>query len=150
MPMLPMLVAMMVQAPTPSAAALELARRLAAHGALAMVAPMMAEKDLADLASEDPTLTTEQKARLLAIGHTEARTALDRLTRTLGVRYAAKLSIADLRTLVAQTESPAAARLRAIQPGVVAETMTTIGTLDLKKQTAAAFCKESGKLCDRK
>ncbi len=149
-----MLAAMMATAPTPTAEAEALGRRLAAAGALASIAPLLVEKDLADLAGEDPSLTAADRATLLEIGREEGRQGTERLTAALGHAYASRLTVPELKQLVAQNESAAARRLRAIMAPSVAETMAAIGQVDLKKDTVAAFCKRTGrttgKTCGRR
>ena len=45
--------------------------------------------------------------------------------------------------------SSAGKRYRAAMPGVIAETMKSIGNMDFKGDVRAAFCKETGKLCGK-
>jgi len=134
-------------APTEEAQAL--GKRLAAAGTLATIAPLLIERDVADLAKEATTLTPTETARLKAIGQAEGRKGIDRLTAAMGAAYAERLSVDELRTLVAQAESPAAAKRRAIEPAVLMAAMQSAGEIDVKKDVAAAFCKETGKLCKR-
>jgi hypothetical protein len=135
--------------PQPDAEAEALGKRLAAAGGLAALIPLVIEKDLADLAGEDPALTPDEKAQLLAIGRARGREGLGRLTDALGHGYATRLSPAELRALVATAESPAARQLRAVEPFVIVGALQALGGLDLKKETAEAFCKQTGKLCRR-
>ena len=127
-----------------------LGRRLATKSGIATIAPLMIEKDLAELAGEAPGLSQAERQRLLAIGRAEGRAGLDRLVAALGHAYAQRLSVADLRLLVAQSESKAAEHRRTAEPAAIAETMRSLGEIDLKKNVAAAFCRETGKLCDRR
>lgn len=147
--MLTILVALALEAAAPSAEAVDLGRRLAATGTLATLAPMLIEKDLGELAKESP-LTPAEQARLIEIGRGQGKAAIDRMVGAFGQAYAAKLSIEDLHELVAHAESPSERRLRAIQPAAIAEAMKTLGEIDIKTVSAAAFCKETGKLCNRK
>ena len=126
-----------------------LGRRLTAMSGIATIAPKLIEKDLLDLSQEDKTLSATERTRLLMIGHIEGRRSLDRLIATLGHAYASRLSVADLRRLVADNEAPAAARRRMIESAAIMETMAGLGQLDLKKTVASAFCRETGKLCHR-
>lgn len=145
------LLAILLQAAAPTAGteSQELGLRLARSTGLAVVAPAMIEKDLAELAEEDPSLSADQRKRLLALGRAEARAGWERVVQALGAGYAKRLSISDLKLLVAHAESPVAARWRAAEPLVLAEAATTIGSLDLKKTVATAFCRETEKLCQR-
>ena len=148
--MIALLLAAALQAASPAPEAEALGRRLARTGTMATLVPMLVEKDLAELAGEDASLTPAERAGLLAIGRAEGRRNLDRLIAALGHAYAKRLSIADLKLLVAQSEMPATARLRTAQPAVIAEAMGTVGAIDLKALTAAEFCRQTGKMCDRK
>lgn len=128
----------------------ELGVRLARTSGLAAIAPALVEKDLTELANEYPALSSGERQRLMTIGRTEAEVGLGKVLAAIGSGYARRLSVEDLRVLVANGESPAAARWRAAEPLVIAEAMGTLGSMDLKKNVAAAFCREAGKLCDRK
>lgn len=143
------LLALLLQAAAPTPEALALARRLAETGALATMLPMMIDKDLADLAAERPSLTAAQRSALIATGRRLAGAQRDRLMAALADGYARRLSIADLRTLVATAETPAARRKREADLPVVAGAMQALGAFDLKKETAARFCRDTGALCDR-
>ncbi|GAA0727231.1 hypothetical protein [Sphingomonas japonica] len=136
-------------AAAPSAEAEALGLRLAQAGTLASIAPMLIEKDLGELAAEDSSLTPAERDRLLEIGRTQGRAGYARVTAAIGHAYAKRLSVADLTLLVAHAEDPAARRFSAAVPGALAEAMQGIGTIDLKKDVAAAFCRDTGKLCDR-
>jgi hypothetical protein len=137
-------------ASTISPEAQELGVRLARASGLAAVAPALVEKDLAELANQEPSLTPEERQRLMNLGRSEARSGLEKIMNAIGAGYARRLSVEDLRVLVAHGESPAAARWRTVEPIVIAEAMGALGSMDLKKTVAAAFCRDAGKLCDRK
>ena len=128
----------------------DLGLRLARTSGLAAIAPALVEKDLQELANEDPSLSAEERQRLIDFGRAEARAGLEKIMKAIGSGYARHLSVADLRVLVAHGESPAAARWRTAEPIVIAEAMGALGSMDLKKNVAAAFCREIGKRCDRK
>jgi hypothetical protein len=64
-----------------------------------------------------------------------------------GHAYATRLSIEDLRTLVAFNESPVAKRWRDATPGAIMEAVQSMGSLDFKGDTRKAFCTRTGKLC---
>lgn len=133
----------------PSSEADGLGLRLARTDAIVAIAPTMVQKDLGELANEDPSLSPEQRKRLFEIGNDEGKTGIERVVRALGAAYAKHLSVHDLRVLVEQNESPEAARRRAAEPSVLIEAMTALGSMDLKKATAARMCIETGKLCAR-
>jgi len=141
----------LLQAAMPAVApeAQELGIRLARTSGLAAVAPALIEKDLAELLSEDASVTAAERERLMRIGREEARAGLERAMQAIGLGYAKRLSVEDLRLLVATAETPAAARWRAAEPFVIAEALSRLGSMDLKKNMAAALCREAGKLCGR-
>ncbi len=80
----------------------------------------------------------------------QSRAGFDKLAQALGREYAKRLSVKDRRELAAQNESPAAVRWRAVMPTVLIEAMNELGSIDHKKDTAALFCRDTNKLCDRK
>lgn len=131
----------------PSAEAESLGLRLARTGTLATIAPLLAAKDGEDLVAAHPELSDAEKAKLRAVAKQTADAAIERLNAAFGHAYAKRLSVAELRTLVAHAESPAAAHWRAIMPAALTEALTSVGSIDLKKDVAAAFCQETGKLC---
>ena len=137
-------------AAAPSAEAMALGTRLARAGLLAAIAPALIERDISELAAEDDRLTAAERARLAEVGREVGRAGIDRVIAALGREYAARLSVEDLRALVAFHESPAADRLRAAEPQVLVAAMSQLGTIDVKKDIAAAFCRETRKLCDRR
>ena len=146
------LLLMLLQASTPAipSEAQQLGVRLARTSGLAALAPALIEKDLAELAREDASLSAAERERLLSVGRAEAQTGLEKVMQAIGSGYARHLSIGDLKVLVAYGESPAAVRWRSAEPSVIAEAMSTLGKMDLKKKVAAEFCRSSGKLCGRK
>lgn len=147
-----LIIAMFMQAApvnSPPSEAQTLGRRLAASGPLSAILPLVIEKDLGDLSREDKFLTAAERERLLAIGRSISSAARNRLTTALGNSYAKQLSLSDLRILVAQNESAVTRRWHAAEPRAIVDAMRSMGELDLKKSTAAAFCKETGKLCHR-
>ncbi len=137
-----------LQAAAPSAEAVQLGERLARTGVLATIAPLQAQKDIEELAAT-PALSAEERQRIEAIGAQERDAALTKAMRVLGAAYAKRLTLAELRELVAQAERPAAVKRRAIEPAVIAETMQGLGEIDLKKRIATRMCAETRKLCDR-
>lgn len=137
-------------ASTISPEAQDLGVRLAKTSGLAAMAPALIEKDLTDLANENPALSAEERQRLMSLGRAEAQVGLEKIMKAIGSGYARRLSVSDLQVLVAHGESPSAARWRIAEPLVIAEAMGALGSMDLKKKVAAAFCRQTGKLCDRK
>jgi hypothetical protein len=128
----------------------DLGLRLARTSGLAAIAPALIEKDLAELAKEEPALTPAERQQLMTLGRAEARAGLEKIMQAIGSGYARHLSVEDLRILVAHGESPAADRWRKVEPVVVAGAVGALESMDLKKNVAAEFCREARKLCSRK
>ena len=133
----------------PGAEAEALGVRLARTSGIVTIAPIMMQKDLTELAKEDPSLSAGQQERLRQIGSAEGKAGIERVVAALGASYAKRLSLKDLRTLVKQNEGAEAVRRRAAEPSVIMEAMAAVGSMDFKKTTAARMCKENGKFCAR-
>ena len=133
----------------PSPEALRLSRRLAETGTLATVLPMIQQKETEELIADNPTLSAAEKERLRATARQVYEAGRERLMRAEAQAYATRMSLHDLRATVAFQSSSAGKRYRAAMPGVIAETMKSIGNMDFKGDVRAAFCKETGKLCGR-
>jgi len=148
-----MLIAALLLQATASATAtpeaVDLGRRLAATGTLASLIPLIVEKDLTELAAEDPAMTTADREALFTLGRAQGEAGRARLVEAMGAVYARELPVDDLRRLVAHAEDPAAQRMRALQPRLMMETMATLGPIDLKKDVAAAVCRDRRRLCGR-
>jgi hypothetical protein len=136
-------------APAPTAEAERLGVRLARNTGIATIAPVLIEKDLTELSAEDPTLTPAERDTLFAIGREGGKTGLEQVVQAIGRAYARRLSVADLRLLVAHAETPAAQRWRRAEPAVIADAAAALGSIDLKARTAARFCEVAKKLCRR-
>ena len=145
-----MLLALALQAVTPSAEAEALGRRLAERGTLAALLPLATARDTEELVAEHPELSDAEKAELRAAAETVAASGIDRLLAAEGKALAAALSLDDLRQLVTAAESGAAKRQRAALPGVILQTMKSAEGVDFKRDTLAAFCTKTGKACAAK
>ncbi len=133
--------------PAPSAAAEALGLRLAQTSTLATIAPILVAKDSAELVAAHPELSDAEKTLLRATATRIGTASTAQLNAAFGHAYAARLSIAELRALVAHAESPAARHWRKILPGAMADAMSSASQIDLKAEAMAAFCKATGKLC---
>lgn len=145
-----MLVALMLQAATPPPEALDLGKRLAATGTLAALLPAVTAKEREDLVGEHPEWSETDKAALRATADAEARKATDRLNTAIGQSYAARLSVEELRTLVAFNESETARKLREATPMAVLGAVQQLGEFDYKGTVRKAFCAQTGKGCPAK
>lgn len=142
-----MLILLAAAAAQPSPDALRLGRKLAEVGTLATILPMMKKSEVEELINDHPELDSDDQAKLRASADRVFETGRERLLSATGRAYAEHLSIADLRSVLAFQSSAVAKRYRAVTPQVIADTMKNVGKLDFKGDVAAAYCKETGKLC---
>ena len=143
----PALAALLLAAPTPEAEAL--GRRLAATGALETLFPAVAAKETEEMIAQHPELSAAERDMLRQTS-AEVRAAISaRMAAAFGHEYAERLSIKDLRALVAFAETPAARRYREAVPGVLMRTMGKVGNVDFGGDLRKAFCARTGKLCPK-
>ncbi len=147
-----MILALMLAAAAaaPSPEALSLGRQLAETGALAGLLPQISAKETEELVADHPEFSAADKAALRATARRVFEAGRDRLMDATGRAYAERLSVRDLRKLVAFQRSGAAHRYQAAMPQAIAATMQSVGKMDFKADVAAAFCKEKGRLCAAK
>jgi hypothetical protein len=141
------LIAIVMAQTAPSAEAEALGVRLAETGTLAALLPAIAAKEREDLVAAHPELSDAEKTTLRATADEVAKAGTARLSAAIGHGYAARLSIEDLRALVAFNEASAARHWREATPGAVMQAMATVGEMNLAEETRVAFCKKTGKLC---
>jgi hypothetical protein len=134
----------------PSPEAIALAREIAGHGTLAQIAPLQTQSEVEEMIRDHPELTEAEGERLRAIGERQTKALLDKALDAEARAMAAELSLADLRQLAAFNSSPAATHQRAALPKIMAATMAAMGDVDYAGGVRAAFCAESGKLCEKK
>lgn len=134
-------------APAASSEAEALGARLARGGTLATLLPVIGKKETEELVAAHPELSPADQARLRAAAQRTLDAGSARIMAAFGRSYARHLTAAELRTLVAQTESAPARKLHRVLPQVMAEAMGTLGAIDFKRDTLAAFCHDTGKLC---
>lgn len=141
-------VALAAALPAPDAEAL--GRQLAESGTLATLLPIMAAKETEEMVAAHPELSDAEKIALRETARETADAGKARIMAEMGRAYAAKLGLADLQALVAFNGSEAAKRYRAVTPEVMVSTMTSLGSIDFKGETMAAFCGKTGKGCPAK
>jgi hypothetical protein len=144
--MMLMLVMAMAMA-QPSAEALKLGRVIAESGTLASLLPMIKADETAKILKEHPDLTAAEQAKLRETAERVFSVGTDKLFTATARAYAERVSIDDLRKAAAYYRSPAAQRLQAAQPQVIAASVGAMQGMDFKKDLLAAYCKETGKLC---
>jgi hypothetical protein len=140
-----MAVLMMVAAAGPEAE--RLGREIAASGTLGTILPIMKEQQIAELIAANPTLSTAEQTILRSVAEKQFATGRDRIFAAEGHQYAQTLSLTDLRAIAAYQRSPAAARMRAALPKVIARTMQAMDGMDFKGDVTKAMCAATGKLC---
>jgi hypothetical protein len=143
------LIAIAMAQTAPSAEAEALGVRLAQTGTLAALMPVIVAKDLDELVAEHPDWSEADKAGLRATADELAQAGIARLTAAIGHGYAQKLSLEDLRALVAFNEGPVAKRWRDATPGAVMQAMTAVGQMDFKADARKAYCAKTGKGCPK-
>jgi len=139
--------ALAAAAPTPEAE--KLGRTLAESGTLAALLPLIQQKETEEIVAQSD-LSDAEKAAFRATAKRVFKEGRERLMAATGKAYAERLSVEDLRALVAFEQSDAAKRYRGAMPGAIVAAMRSVGQMDFKKDVRAAFCKETGKLCDAK
>jgi hypothetical protein len=144
------MVGVALAAASPSPEALALGRQLAESGSLAALLPLIQAKETEELVAANPELSAPEKAQLRAVAARTFAAGRERLMAATANAYAERLSVEDLRALVAFEKSPAAGRYRAAMPAAIAATMQAVGPMDFKGDVLEAFCKETGKLCGKR
>jgi hypothetical protein len=144
-----MIAALLLQAAAPSPEAVALGTRLAATSGLGPLLPAITAKETEDLVADHKELTDAEKAELRATGKQVAEAAVARVNATLGQEYAARLTLDELKALVAFEESPVAAARRAAMPLALMNGLAKLGEIDFKGDTLKAFCAKTGKACPK-
>jgi hypothetical protein len=142
-----MLIALALAAAAPSTEALALGRQIAEAGTLASLLPLMQARETEELVGAHPELSASEQAKLKETAERVYLAGRERLMAATARAYAERLSIRDLRAVVAFQKSSAARRYQRATPGAIAATMQAVGTMDFKADVLAAYCKDTGKLC---
>ena len=145
-----MILALLLAAAEPTPEALKLGRQLAEQGTLASLLPLIKAKETEELLAAHPELSPDEKAALKAVAERVFQTGRSRLMEATGRAYAERLSVRDLRRLVAFHKTGAAQRFQAATPQAIAATLQSVGKLDFKGDVSDAFCRQTGKLCASK
>lgn len=131
----------------PSPEALRLGHILAENGTLGTLLPMLQQKETDELVADHAELTAAQKQALKATARRVYDKERGKLMDVEAWAFAKQLSIADLRVISAFETCSAGQRFRAANPAVIMAVMQSLAGVDYKKDVAAAFCAETGKLC---
>jgi hypothetical protein len=144
------LIALTLAAAAPTPEALQLGREVAEAGTLASFLELVQAKETDELVEAHPELSEADRTKLRAAAHRVYLSGRERLMAATGRVYAERLSVEDLRAIVAYQKSRAGQDYRAAIPAVIAGTVESIGQIDFKGDVAAAYRKETGKLCPAK
>lgn len=136
-------------AATPSPEALDLARKVAANGVLATLGPLQTQSELEEMIQASPDLTEAERTRLRAIGEKRAAALIVKVIETQAVAMAAELSVEDLRALADFAGSPPALHQREAMPKIILATVQALDGVDYAGGVKAAFCAETGNLCEQ-
>jgi len=143
-----LLAALALAAAAPSAEAERLGIELAQSGTVAALLPLVAKKDIEELVAAHPEFAESDKAALRRSAERTFEAGRTKLMAATGHAYAERLTVAELRALVAFNRSAAAKHYREAMPGAIMAAMQAVGSMDFKKDSLAAFCRETGKLCE--
>ena len=143
------MIALALAAVAPSAEALALGRQVAEAGTLASLIQLVQAKETDELIEAHPELGEADKVKLRATAQRIYEGGREKLMQATARAYAERLSVADLRAIVAFQDSDAGKRYRASIPAVIAATVQSVGEMDFKGDVLAAYCKETGKLCGK-
>ena len=142
-----MVIALLLAAAAPSAEALALGRQIAEAGTLASFVELVQTKETDELVEAHPELSDADKAKLRVTARSVYQLGRERLMQATARAYAERLSVADMRDVVAFQKSRAGQTYRGAIPAVIAATVESVGEMDFKGDVLAAYCKETGKLC---
>ena len=143
-------IALMMVAANPTAEAVQLGRELAEAGVFAALLPAVKERETEELIAAHPKLSAPEKEALRASAYRTFDKGRERVMAGLATAYAERLTIEDLRALVAFDKSPVAQRYRLVAPEATLVTMKALGPMNFKDDAIANYCKETGKLCSPK
>lgn len=144
-----MVIAFLLAAAAPSAEAERLGRELANHGTLAALLPLKKAQEVEELLAAHRDLTASEQAQLRKTADRVFEKGRDRVLTATGHAYAKALSVKDLRKIVFFYRTPVARRFQKSLPAVIGGTVAGLDSMDFKGDVAAAYCKETGKLCGK-
>lgn len=142
-----MVIPLLLAAAAPSAEALALGREIAESGTMASLIELLQAKETDELVESHPELSDADKARLRVTARTVYERGRERLMQATARAYAERLSLADMRKVVAFQKSRAGRAYNGAIPAVISATVESVGDMDFKGDVIAAYCKETRKLC---
>jgi hypothetical protein len=133
-------------APLPAAQA-ALGRRLAELGDFNAMIGAMGHAEIEAMAAHTPDLTGAERARLRQVGEGVLASGRARILDALGGAYGRHFTAGQLRAIIAFLESPAGRAYVGALPQILPEIAAATQGVDLGRDVRAAFCRETGKLC---
>jgi hypothetical protein len=133
-------------APLPAAQA-ALGRRLAELGDFNAMIGAMGHAEIEGMAANMPDLTDAERARLRQVGERVLASGRARILGALGDAYGRHFTADQLRAIIAFLESPAGRAYVGALPQLLPEIAAATQGVDLGRDVRAAFCRETGKLC---
>lgn len=133
-------------APLPPAQA-ALGRRLAELGDFNAIIGAMGHAEIERMATNTPDLTDAERARLRQVGEAVLATGRGRALTLVGDIYAHHFTADQLTAIVAFLESPPGRAYVGALPRLLPQMAMSMQGVDLGRDIRAAFCRETGKLC---
>jgi hypothetical protein len=133
-------------APLPAAQA-ALGRRLAELGDFNAIIGAMGHAEIEGMATEMPDLTDAERARLRQVGEGVLASGRARILALVGDIYGRHFTADQLRAIIAFLESPAGCAYVGALPQLLPQIAMAMQGVDLRRDVRAAFCRETGKLC---
>jgi hypothetical protein len=135
-------------APTPlPAAQAALGRRLAELGDFNAIVGAMGHAEIEAMATGTPDLTGAERARLRQVGEGVLTSGRARMLTIVGDIYGRHFTAGQLRAIIAFLESPSGRAYVGALPQLLPQIAMAMQGVDLRRDVRAAFCRETGKLC---
>jgi hypothetical protein len=125
-----------------------LGRRLAAAGDFQAVVSTIGRGEVDRLAAAQADLTEAERARFREVGYRELNRGREELIEIVGELYARQFGANELRSIVDFFESPVGRRYTGALGGLIPQIAAAIEDRDLGADVRAAFCRETGRLCE--
>jgi hypothetical protein len=125
-----------------------LGRRLAAAGDFNAIIGAMGRAEIESMATNTPDLTEPERAIMRRLGGEVLAAGRARILAVVGDAYARHFSADQLVAILAFLESPAGRAYIGALPHLLPQIGGAMQGVDLGRDVRAAFCRETGKLCE--
>jgi hypothetical protein len=129
------------------AAQAALGRRLAELGDFNAIVGAMGHAEIEAMATGTPDLTAAERARLRQVGEGVLASGRARMLAIVGDIYGRHFTAGPLRAIIAFLESPPGRAYVGALPQLLPRIAMAMQGVDLRRDVRAAFCRETGKLC---